>query len=84
MKIAFQGEPGAYSEQAVFNYFGNVETNPCKSFDEVFDAVVADDVKFGLIPIENSLAVASIKITICSCDMIYISLANICYECNIV
>ena len=56
MKIAFQGEPGAYSEQAVFNYFGNVETNPCESFDEVFDAVVADESKFGLIPIENSLA----------------------------
>ena len=56
MKIAFQGEPGAYSEQAVFNYFGNVETKPCESFDMVFDAVVLDTCEFGLIPIENSLA----------------------------
>jgi prephenate dehydratase len=56
MKIAFQGEPGAYSEQAVFNYFGNVETQPCESFDVVFDSVVSDDCEFGLIPIENSLA----------------------------
>src|SRR5215213_2027793 len=56
MKIAFQGEPGAYSEQAVFNYFGNVETKPCESFDVVFDSVVDDSCESGLIPIENSLA----------------------------
>jgi prephenate dehydratase len=56
MKVAFQGEPGAYGEQAIFNYFGNVETKPCESFDIVFDSVVSDACEFGLIPIENSLA----------------------------
>ncbi len=56
MKIAFQGEPGAYSEQAVFNYFGDVETQPCESFDAVFDSVVSGACSFALIPIENSLA----------------------------
>jgi prephenate dehydratase len=56
MKIAFQGEPGSYSEQAVFNYFGNIETKPCESFDMVFDSVVSDACEYGLIPIENSLA----------------------------
>ena len=56
MKIAFQGESGAYSEQAVFNYFGDVETQPCESFDVVFDAVVSGASDAGLIPIENSLA----------------------------
>ena len=56
MKIAFQGEPGAYSEQAVFNYFGDVETQPCESFDVVFDSVISGTSNAGLVPIENSLA----------------------------
>ena len=56
MKIAFQGEPGAYSEQAVFDYFGAVETLPCESFDLVFDSVVSGACDAGLIAIENSLA----------------------------
>ena len=56
MRVAFQGEPGAYSEQAVFNHFDAVETQPCESFDRVFEAVVAGTCDQGLIPIENSLA----------------------------
>jgi prephenate dehydratase len=56
MRVAFQGESGAYSEQAVFNYFGDVETLPCESFDIVFDSVVSHSCDYGLIPIENSLA----------------------------
>ena len=56
MRVAFQGEPGAYSEQAVFNYFGQIETQPCESFDAVFDAVVSNSSESALIPIENSLA----------------------------
>jgi len=56
MRVAFQGEAGAYSEQAVFNYFGDIETGPCESFDAVFDSVVSDSCEAGLIPIENSLA----------------------------
>lgn len=56
MKVSFQGEPGAYSEQAVFNYFGSVETVPCESFDAMFDAVVSGKSDAALAPIENSLA----------------------------
>ena len=56
MKVSFQGEPGAYSEQAVFNYFGEVETVPCESFDVMFDSVVSGMSDAALAPIENSLA----------------------------
>ncbi len=57
MKVSFQGEPGAYSEQAVFNYFGkDVETVPCESFDMMFDSVVSGKSDMLLAPIENSLA----------------------------
>jgi prephenate dehydratase len=56
MKVSFQGEPGAYSEQAVFDYFGDVETIPCESFDAMFDSVVSGKSDLALAPIENSLA----------------------------
>ena len=56
MKVAYQGEPGAYTEQAVLNYFHQVETVPCETFDEVFDKVENGIVDRGMVPIENSLA----------------------------
>ena len=56
MRVAFQGEAGAYSEQAVFGYFGSVETVSCESFDAVFDSVNSGKADAALIPIENSLA----------------------------
>jgi len=56
MRVAFQGEPGAYSEQAVFNYYGEVDTHPCESFDVMFDSVVSGKSDLALAPIENSLA----------------------------
>ena len=56
MRVAFQGEPGAYSEQAVFEYFGEVETVPCESFDVMFDSVASGKSDAALAPIENSLA----------------------------
>lgn len=56
MLVAFQGEPGAYSEQAIYEYFGQVDTLPCEYFDDVFSKVGSGQCEFGLIPIENSLA----------------------------
>ena len=55
MKVAFQGEPGAYSEQAVYDHFGAAEAVPCTSFEDVFTAVSVRRCEYGLIPIENSL-----------------------------
>ena len=56
MKAAFQGELGAYSEMAVYNFFGqNIEVKPCKSFDDVFENVKIGKVNYGVVPIENSI-----------------------------
>jgi prephenate dehydratase len=55
--IAFQGEPGAYSEAAVLEHFGaDTATLPCESFDAVFAAVDSGTASLGLIAIENSVA----------------------------
>jgi len=56
MNVAFQGEPGAYSEEAVYGHFGQVETLPRESFDDVFAAVTDGRADAGMIAIENSLA----------------------------
>jgi prephenate dehydratase len=56
VRIAYQGEPGAYSEAAALHYGGpQVETLPCKSFDEVFEAVVKKRATHGVVPLENSV-----------------------------
>jgi len=56
MRVAFQGEPGAYSEEAGFGYFHAPEMVPEESFEAVFAAVVTGNCQSGLIAIENSLA----------------------------
>ncbi|MBM3275672.1 MAG: prephenate dehydratase, partial [Candidatus Sericytochromatia bacterium] len=55
LKAAFQGERGAYSEDAVRMAFGAAaEVVPCASFAVVFDAVEREEVRAALLPIENS------------------------------
>lgn len=57
MLVAFQGEPGAYSELAACEFFGDgIDTLPCQTFEDVFQAVVSGDSSHGLVPVENSLA----------------------------
>lgn len=57
MTIAFQGEPGAYSEAALFEHFGEgTQARPCDTFEGVFISVTRGECDFGIIPIENSLA----------------------------
>ncbi len=56
-QIVFQGEPGAYSELAAFEYFGSgISPLPCASFEDAFAAVADGTARYGLLPIENSLA----------------------------
>ena len=55
--VAFQGEPGAYSQLAALEYFGPVtQTLPCQSFEQVFEAAQEGQASHGLLPVENSLA----------------------------
>ncbi len=61
IRVAFQGERGAYGDEAVQAYFQHAmhttpEPFPCRSFNEVFRAVAAGEVDFGLVPVENSQA----------------------------
>jgi chorismate mutase / prephenate dehydratase len=56
VKVAFQGERGAYSENAVYQYFGpDTEVKPCRDFKDVFDSVCTQDTQCGVVPVENSL-----------------------------
>lgn len=55
LTIAFQGETGAYSEEAVRRLFPGAVCVPLPSFEEVFAAVEGGTVDRAVIPIENSL-----------------------------
>ena len=56
VKVAFQGERGAYSESAVYTYFGDeTEVKPCRDLTEVFESVDKQEVPVGVVPVENSL-----------------------------
>lgn len=55
--IAFQGEDGAYSQQAIFVTFGeDTRTLACHSFVEIFKAIDSGQAELGMLPIENSTA----------------------------
>ena len=55
-RIAFQGQPGAYSDLACRNAYPGMETLPCASFEDAFAAVKDGRAKLAMIPIENSVA----------------------------
>src|SRR5436190_4443993 len=55
MKIAYQGEPGAFSEAAARRVDAEALLVPCRSFEEVFDSVDAGPAAYGVVPIENSI-----------------------------
>jgi prephenate dehydratase len=55
--VSFQGVAGAYSEEAIRQYFGpDVETCPCRTFSDLFIAVEEGAAEYGMLPIENSVA----------------------------
>jgi prephenate dehydratase len=61
IQVAFQGERGAFGDEAVLSYFGKQtsfapEPLPYRSFVDVFRAVATGEVEYGLVPVENSQA----------------------------
>lgn len=56
MRVAFQGERGAYSEEAITKRWGDeAEPVPRPYLKDVFDAVEMGVVDVGLVPVENSV-----------------------------
>jgi len=56
IKVAFQGEMGAYSHLACLEVFPDIEAVGCSTFEEVFELAENDPKYKIVIPIENSLA----------------------------
>jgi prephenate dehydratase len=56
-RIAFQGERGAFSEEAALKLLGaDVTLLPCATFDATFSAIRSQAADYVLAPMENSLA----------------------------
>ena len=56
MVVSYQGEPGAYSEQASLEFFGSsCSPKGRTSFDDVFSDVSGGAAEFGVVPVENTL-----------------------------
>jgi len=56
-RVAFQGINGAYSEEAMRQYFGGeAQGLPCNTFQELFGAVENQNADFALLPVENAVA----------------------------
>jgi prephenate dehydratase len=55
-RVAVQGEAGCFSHAAALGYFGAVSVVSCRSFPELFEAVLEGRAERGCVPVENALA----------------------------
>ena len=53
-RIAFQGEPGAYSHQACRQARPEMEALPCRTFEDAIEAVRKGEADLAMLPVENS------------------------------
>jgi len=59
-RVAFQGEHGAFSEDAAIKLFGpqvcnSIDLEPCPTFEALFHSIDAGHAEYILVPVENSL-----------------------------
>jgi prephenate dehydratase len=63
MRVAFQGEPGAFSEAAAIQLLGErITTVPRATFDAAFRAIPEGAAGALLVPVENSLAGSVVRV----------------------
>lgn len=55
MRIAYQGEPGAYSEEALLEYMPTCKPVSCPDLEDVWGTVENNHATAGFVPIENSI-----------------------------
>lgn len=68
LRVAFQGEPGAFSEEAAICRLGDaIVTVPCATFDALFASIPSGAADCFLAPIENTLAGAIAPV----CDLLW-------------
>lgn len=53
-RIAFQGEPGAYSHEACRLARPGMEALPCRTFEDAIEAVRKGEADLAMLPVENS------------------------------
>jgi prephenate dehydratase len=53
-RIAFQGEPGAYSHEACRQARPGMEALPCRTFEDAIEAVRSGEADLAMLPVENS------------------------------
>lgn len=53
-RIAFQGEPGAYSHQACRETYPEMEALPCRTFEDAISAVREGQADLAMLPVDNS------------------------------
>ncbi len=53
-RIAFQGEPGAYSHEACRKARPEMEALPCRTFEDAIEAVRSGAADLAMLPVENS------------------------------
>jgi prephenate dehydratase len=54
--VGYQGEPGSFSEEAVHQLLGAVDSQGYRTFEDLVSAVAANRVDYGLLPCENTIA----------------------------
>jgi chorismate mutase / prephenate dehydratase len=80
LRVAHLGPEGTFSEAAAWKHFGGSPTLlPLHSFDEVFHAVEAEAVDYGVVPVENSTEGAINR----SLDLLLSNNVSVCGEVNL-